>query len=312
MTYCGVRVRVMGLCAVCAVTAMGCAREQDAAEGTAQVIAHVGAQVATVTELGNEMRNANVPPEVRTKPAIVRQAVSELVLRKYLVQKALGARLDEEPDVLLDVSRAREQVLARAWVARASATAFVSEHEINEFIAAHPEKFQARHMLAIDQIRFALGPGSLEAIEGARDAASLAEVDRRLTALGVAHNRSLGAISGGDLPADLGSALAVRKPDQLFFGRLGSNGLYFTVKSEQVSPLEGAAATAVARELLKEQAAKAQLASFSKAALSEAKYEGEYAKIMSSEHGPAEPPSSPASAAAQTSPAPAPPPADGH
>jgi EpsD family peptidyl-prolyl cis-trans isomerase len=307
MTYCSLflaHLRVMSMCCICAVATSSCARQPETEAGASQVAARVGTQVATVAEIGNEMRDANIPADSRTKPVIVRQALSELVLRKYLVQQALAAGLDEQPDILLDVMRAREQVLARAWMARATATIFVSEREIDEFIAAHPEKFQARHMLTIDQIRFALGANTREAIEGTRDAASLEEVDRRLTALGVAHNRSLGAVSGGDLPADLSSALAVRKPNQVFFGRLGSNGFYFTVQGEQVSPLEDAPAKAVARELLKEQAVKARLETFSKAALSEAKYQGDYGKIMSSEQIRAVTPSPPEGAASQANPAP--------
>jgi EpsD family peptidyl-prolyl cis-trans isomerase len=285
MTYCrrGDRPRraPLAIGAICAAALSACTPQAEPNAPAGQVIAHLGPQVVTSLELSNEMRDANVPAQSRNEPAIVKQVLSELVLRKYLVQQALAARLDQQPEVLLDIMRAREQVLARASMARKSATISVDERDIERFIRTNPDKFKSRHIFTIDQVRFALGPGSREAVAGNRDASSLDEIERRLTGLGIAHNRSTGVISEADLPADLGKALAVRKPDQVFFGRLGANGLYFSVKSEQASPLEGAAADEIARETLKEQSTKEQYSEAAAAALKEAKFEGEYAKIMS-------------------------------
>jgi EpsD family peptidyl-prolyl cis-trans isomerase len=295
---------VLAIGAICAAGLLACTPHAEPSAPAGQVIAHLGSQVVTSLELSNEMRDANVPAQNRSEPAIVKQVLSELVLRKYLVQQALAARLDQQPEVLLDIMRAREQVLARASMARKTATISVGVGEVDRFIAANPEKFQSRHTFTIDQVRFALGPGSREALAGNQDASSLDEIERRLTGLGIAHNRSTGMISAADLPADLRKALALRKPDQVFFGRLGSNGLYFSVKNEQLSPLEGAAATDVARETLKEQSAKDQYSEAAAAALREAKFEGEYAKIMSIP--PATEPALPASGT------PAAPPAESH
>ena len=55
-----------------------------------------------------------MPPDKQKDPAVVKRMLSQLVLRKYLLQQALAAKLDREPGVLLDILRSREQILASA------------------------------------------------------------------------------------------------------------------------------------------------------------------------------------------------------
>src|SRR5580693_8318803 len=89
----------------------GCGKKQEAAGVVGQVIARVGPDDVTQQELDNELRLANVPADKHTDE-VVRAALSRIVERKYLVQQALAAKLDREPTVLLDLLRAREQILA--------------------------------------------------------------------------------------------------------------------------------------------------------------------------------------------------------
>jgi EpsD family peptidyl-prolyl cis-trans isomerase len=244
------------------------------------VAARVGNEVVTTLELHNELRLANVPPEKSNDSAIIKQVLSEMVLRKYLVQHAVGSKMDQEPNVLLDIRRAREQVLANAFLARKAANIAIARSDIDKYIAQNPAKFADRLMLTIDQIRFALGPNIQEVVDANKGATSLDEVDRKLTSMGIAHNRSVGALSQADLPQDAAKALQARKADEVFFGRLGPSGVYFAVKSEEKHPLEGEAAANLARQSLQENFMKTELEVASVSARHEAQYEGEYAKIM--------------------------------
>ena len=100
-----------------ALLLVGCGKGGDNQAGASkgQVVAHVGTDVITIPELENEFRLANIPADKQKQPEIVKRILGELVLRKYLVQQALAAKLDREPSVLLDILRAREQVLASAF-----------------------------------------------------------------------------------------------------------------------------------------------------------------------------------------------------
>ena len=66
----------------------------------------------------------------------------------------------------------------------------------------------------------------------------------------------------------------------MFFVRAGPNGVFFKVKSEEARPLEGEAAANLARQFLRADALKAEAGMAAYSANLEAKYEGEYAKIM--------------------------------
>src|ERR1700728_286009 len=121
-----------------------------------QVIAHVGPDDVTQQELDNELRLANVPADKRSD-AVVKAALSRVVERKYLVQQAVAAKLDREPTVHLDLLRAREQILAGAFVQRdlSSKMSAVSKNEIDSYVQGHPKQVDQRELFKVDQIFFA-------------------------------------------------------------------------------------------------------------------------------------------------------------
>jgi EpsD family peptidyl-prolyl cis-trans isomerase len=267
---------------ICLFAPLGCSRNAgQEQEPAGQVVAHVGNEVLTSLELDHELRLANIPVEKRKDPAILKQMLAELTLRKYLVEQAVALKLDQEPNVSLDITRSREQVLANAFMARKAASVSITASEVDQFIAQNPAKFANRQVLTIDQMRFALGPNIQDVIAANQAAKSLDEIDGKLTSMGIPHNRSEGQLSQGDLPPDLAKALQSRKADEIFFARLGPSGIYFKVKSEKMLPFEGAAATNFSRQSLRADAMKANVAAASAAARRETVYSGEYAKIMS-------------------------------
>lgn len=269
-----------------AVTA--CTRNSGQSPGvTGQVAARIGDQVVTTLEIENELRLANVSVERRTDPVVIKQLLEQLVLRKYLVQQALDAKLDQEPNVLLDIMRAREQVLANAFIARDGANRSIGKSDVDKYIAENPAKFAQRQLLTVEQIRFALGPGTQAVTEANKEMKTLDEVDRKLTNAGIAHTRSVNSLSQSDIPPELAKVLESRKPDEVFYGRAGRFGLYFKVKDEETHPLGGNAAENSALEALRTQALKTKIEAAADAAHKLAQYEGDYAKIMSSTPTPA-------------------------
>jgi EpsD family peptidyl-prolyl cis-trans isomerase len=268
----------MGLCAVLLA---GCGKkEQGAAGSSGQVVAHVGDEVVTTQELENEFRWANIPPEKQKDPAIVKQVLGELVLRKYLLQQAVSAKLDREPGVLLDLLRARTQVLASAYVSRSISTKPITQTEVERYIANNPLKFAKRQILTSEQMVFQLNPNSQAVVDDNRDAKSLDEVDEKLSILGVPHSRASGTLSTSDIPEDLYNVIEAKKSDNVFFVRSGPNGIFFTVRGEEPRPLEGEAANNTARLLLRAERIKSETAMAAYSANLDAKYEGEYASIM--------------------------------
>ena len=109
---------------------------------------------------------------------------------------------------------------------------------------------------------------------------SLEEVDQKLTELGIAHGRSSANLSTSEIPDELLRSIQGKKPGDLSFLRSGQNGVFLKIKAEELRPLEGSAAIVVARQLQQNDIARSETALANFTASTDAKFEGEYAKIM--------------------------------
>ena len=269
---------IVGCCGLMLAACGKKSGEQSASKG--QVVAHVGDEVVTTQELENEFRWANIPADKQKDPELIKRVLSELVARKYLLQQALTAKLDREPGVLLDLLRSREQILGNAFLTRAVASKAPGKADVDKYIADNPGKFANRKLLSVEQIMFPLGPASQSFVEANKDAKSLDEIDQQLTSSGIQHGRQMAVLSSGDIPPDFYNSIEAKKADDVFFVRSGANGVFFKVKGEEARPLEGEAATNVARQLMRADALKAEAGIVTYSANLEAKYERDYARIM--------------------------------
>ena len=273
--------RLAVLLACSAVALAGCGKKSDQpAASKGQVVARVGEEVVTVQDLENEFRWANVTPDKQKDPEIVKRVLGELVVRKYLLRQAMAAKLDREPGVLLDLLRSREQILENAYLQRTAAAKAPGKLDVDRYIANNPAKFAGRKLLSVEQIAFPIGPTTQSFVEANKDAKSLDEIDAKLTAAGIPHGRQMGALNSGDLPPEFYGLIEAKKADDVFFVRAGQNGMFFKVKGEEPRPLEGEPAANLARQLMRADAVKAELGIAAYSANLEAKYEGDYAKIM--------------------------------
>lgn len=277
--------RLALLLALPATVLGGCGRGDQPAAAKGQVVARIGNEVVTTPELENEFRLANIPPDKQKDPEILKRVLGELVLRKHLFQQAMAAKLDREPGVLLDLLRAREQVLGNAALTRAAAAKAPSKVDIDRYIARNTWKFNDRKLLNVDQIVVPLNPATQSVLNTGKDARSLDEVVDRLTAAGVPHGRQMGQLMSSDLPQELAELVSKRTDDDIFFTRAGSNGLFFKVRSEEARPIAGDAAISQARQLMRADALAAELGMAAYSAKLEAKFEGDYANLMKQGEG---------------------------
>jgi EpsD family peptidyl-prolyl cis-trans isomerase len=273
-----VRLAVLLACSAVALAACGNKSDQPAAKG--QVVARVGEEVVTIQDLENEFRWSNVTPDKQKEPEVLKRVLGDLVVRKYLLRQAMAAKLDREPGVLLDLLRAREQVLENAYLQRTAAAKAPGKADVDKYIASNRAKFAGRKMFSVEQIAFPIGPTTQSFVDANKDAKSLDEIDQKLTAAGIPHGRQMGALNSGDLPPEFYGLIEAKKTDDVFFVRAGQNGVFFKVKGEEPRPLEGEAAANLARQLMRADAIKAELGIARYSANLEAKYEGEYASIM--------------------------------
>ena len=272
--------RVSAILGCCGMLLVGCGKKEEGAASSSQVIARVGDQVVTTQEFDNEFRNANVAPDKQKDPEVIKQILGNLVTRKYVLQQALAAKLDREPGVLLDLLRSREQILENAFLARAVVSKAPSKADLDNYIANNPIKFANRKLFSVEQIGFPFGPGVQSLVDANKDTTSLEEIDQKLTAAGIPHGRQMGVLNSAEISPDFYTSIEARKAESVFFIRSGANGIFFKVRGGETRPVEGEAAANLARQLLRAEALKAEAGLASYSANIEAKYQGEFAKIM--------------------------------
>jgi EpsD family peptidyl-prolyl cis-trans isomerase len=276
--------RVIAVVGTFSVLVLGCSKkiEEKTEAPNSQIVARLGNDVITTQELDNEFRVDHVPVDKRKDPTVVKQVLGELVTRKYLVRQALDAKLDREPTVLLDMLRAREIVLANAAGSRTvtAKTATIGKAEIDDYIAKNPLKFANRQLVAIEQITLPTSAVPQTLIDGMQDLKTLDEVDQKLTAMGLAHSRSMAALSSGDVSPDFFKLMVAKQADNVFFLRGNPNAVFFKVNGMEGRPLEGEEAIKAARQALQIELAKSEASLTSVEARLAAKYEGDYAQIM--------------------------------
>ncbi|MEH2492867.1 hypothetical protein [Bradyrhizobium sp. AZCC 2230] len=245
-----------------------------------QVVARVGDEIITTQELENEFRLAGIARDKQKDPETLKRVLGEIVVRKYLLQQAMTAKLDREPGVLLDLLRVREQVLGNAMLNRAASAKASTKADIDRYIAKNTWKFADRKLYSVDEIVMPLTPATQTFVNTNKDAKSLEELLQQLTTGGIPHGRQLGVLSSSDLPEELVGLIQKRKDDDIFFTRIGTNGLFFKVRAEEARPIEGDAATNLARQMMRADALAAELGLAAYSAKLEAKYEGDYADLM--------------------------------
>jgi EpsD family peptidyl-prolyl cis-trans isomerase len=171
--------------AAAAVAAVACAREEaPSARAVAVRVNGVDVPARTVeAAIGRERANGPVDP----KDASAR-GLESAIDQELLVQKALEARLDRDPDVMRAMDEGRRRILANAWLDRALADgAHPQEPEVHAFYAANPSLFAERRIYALREIRVSGPAPQLGALRAAVQAASTpAQIEASLSHAGLA------------------------------------------------------------------------------------------------------------------------------
>lgn len=274
--YSGLSVLIAG------VLLASCGGSETAKAPDSQVVARIGPDVVTIQDLDNELRLGNVPSDRRKDQDVVRKAVSDLVARKMLARRALNAKLDREPTVLLDLLRSKDVVLADAASMRAvnAKLSAISNSDVERYIKGNPLKFANRHILHVDQL-VAPSSGAMQSIiESSRSAKSLDEIGQALTNASIPFSRSTGALNTAELPDEINSAIRTQGLEGVIFVQAGQNAAFLKVKGQEPRPLTGQAAEAGAKQMMRVDLLKSEASLASFTANLEATYVGDYAKIM--------------------------------
>jgi EpsD family peptidyl-prolyl cis-trans isomerase len=190
----------------------GCERAAADRSG-AQLAAKVNGTEISVQQLRLGSAAAN--------PGSAAQALEKVIDRELLVQKALAAKLDRDPQVLQSIETARRQLLAQAYIERsisggASAAAGSTRDEVRAFYAENPALFAERRIYRLRELVLSAPAEMIDVLRA--EAARARDLDELGAWLRVRNaNYSVDAVEqpAEQLPLSFLPRLAAMKPGEI-------------------------------------------------------------------------------------------------
>jgi EpsD family peptidyl-prolyl cis-trans isomerase len=150
-----------------------------------KLVARVNGTEITMQQLGSQRTTSGQGPL---------QALDQVIDRELLVQKALEAKLDRDPQVARALEESRRQLLAQAWLEHAAAQkARPTAEEVRAFYEENPALFAQRRIYRIREVTVA---GAAEKIDVLRAEIAAARDLDEVAAWLKWRNLKVGAVTG--------------------------------------------------------------------------------------------------------------------
>jgi hypothetical protein len=163
----------------------------------------------------------------------------------------------------------------------------VSKNEIDSYIQGHPKQFDQRELFQVDQISFPPPKDAAALGAATKDFKSLDQVEAKLNEMNIKFSRGTATLDSATMPPEMLKVLDARKPDDIFFIRSRGSASFFKVASVDQKPLTADQANEFAKREVRVDIGRKSAAEITKAALADAKFEGDYARIMTAAVTPA-------------------------
>ena len=154
--------------------ALSACGKTDAQKAPGQIAAIVNGEEISVHRVNGAIARGNeIPPgEAGEAGEAAARALQQVIDQELLVQNALQAKLDRDPQVMRAIEDAKRQILARAYVDRVAAPAAAqSEDEIRTFYKENPALFERRRIYHLHELVVAAPQEKLAALPAAATAA---------------------------------------------------------------------------------------------------------------------------------------------
>lgn len=211
-------------------------------------------------------------------PEKAQQALDGLIDKELLAQKAIKAKLPDDPRINDAIHATRTDILAQAYAQRLLERGTkVSESEIKAFYAEHPDLFEQRRVYQLYEIAVS---GDLAQVKAARDvatqASNITDVAMALRARRIPF--TVGATSRGteQIPEQLRAVLSRSVVGQISFVTVEGGASVLQVLQADSAPLTLDAAFPHIERFLKTQKATALVAEESKGLRALAEIEHEF------------------------------------
>lgn len=220
---------------VASLTACG-NKEGSSETHSSQTVARVNGDEITVHQINNELQRANIKPE--QKEAAAKQVVQSLIDRQIIVQEAMKAKLDRNPQVLQALENAKAQILAQAYIEQKVAqTAKPTAAEIAEYRNQHPLIFANRKVYLMDEILLPASSYSDELKNEVNAAKTMEEITALLNKREIKFRRTQAAHAAETLPQQLLEQLSKMKVSDIIFVRAKETNLIARINEAKDAPV---------------------------------------------------------------------------
>lgn len=186
-----------------------------------QSIVRVNDDEITIHQLNLEMQRANVQPA--QQEAAGKQIVKSLVDRQILVQEAVKASLDRNPNVMQAIESAKAQILAQAYLESKVPAVTPSDAEVIAYRSQHPEIFANRKVYVMDEATFVVDAANVQSVQALSQVAKTVEdVTAWLDSHQIKYNRTRAAHAAETVPKELLEKLSKMVVGDLIF--INGNG----------------------------------------------------------------------------------------
>lgn len=221
-------------------------------QATGQSVAVVNGEEVSQSELNDELSAANVP-ESADKKQVMPALLQRIVDRRLIAQKATADGLDRSPEYLSRQRRLNENLLIGLYTEKqADAIKPPTPAEIDTFMTQHPNMFQQRAILLLDQVVFN-PPADLTLLQQLKDDHSLDAVAASLTKLGIPFTKSRSQLDLATVPTQVAQQIRTLPAGEPFVAPSQGRIVASVVVGQQAAVPNNETARRVATEAIKRQ-----------------------------------------------------------
>jgi EpsD family peptidyl-prolyl cis-trans isomerase len=225
---------------------------------TGQVVAVVEGQEITLRELNAALAGFNVT-DPKLRKAAQDAALRELIARKILAKAAQDQGIDKTADFALRRQQTEETLLAQALEAKLVADVPApTKEEVERYVSDHPELFDQRKILTVDQIRIAR-PADPARLQEFVPLNTMGEVKALLDREHTQYEEGANQLDTASLGPDVTAKILKLPPNELFVVPSGQFVLINQIQNTVTQPLGGDQALKVATAYLRRQHAEEAL-----------------------------------------------------
>ena len=268
-----IRLAVIGVAV--AVSLAACSK----GEPKGQVVARVDKDEITVIDLQQELGGFKAP-DAKVKKLAEQQALNAIIGRKIVAQAAEKQKIDKTPEFAREEEKTRELLLTQSLQDKlAKAVPAPSGDEVRSYIAAHPDLYSARKLLAVEGMRFA-APADRSIFAALQPLNTLEDVSALLKARNVNFQPASGEIDALAVDPRFAEQLLKLKPGEVFVVPQNNLVMVAKITGMKTAPVSDAVAvrhaTAVLRSQRTQESMQRQMGSIIAAGRSKVKYNKDY------------------------------------